>query len=121
MSVSWGLIPADNSFARNAASATDAPSHQQQPREPHQIEEREASATPNRRGNTRRRNDWRQGTLCTAWIITTSMAVLAIRGRNVIQHREWMLRSYTVTFAFVIFRLVVDMLNRFHGRPAQRP
>jgi hypothetical protein len=52
--------------------------------------------------------------LCTAWIVTTSMAVLAIRRRNVIQHREWMLRSYTVTFAFVVFRLSVGVLNRFH-------
>jgi uncharacterized membrane protein YozB (DUF420 family) len=52
--------------------------------------------------------------LCTAWLITTSMAVVAIRRRNVIQHREWMLRSYTVTFAFVIYRLSVDVLGRLH-------
>jgi hypothetical protein len=52
--------------------------------------------------------------LCTAWIVTTSMAVLAIRRRNVVQHREWMLRSYTVTFAFVTFRLFVDVSSRLH-------
>jgi uncharacterized membrane protein len=55
--------------------------------------------------------------LCTAWIITTSMAVLAIRRRNVIQHREWMLRSYTVTFAFVTFRLFADVLRGWHIAP----
>lgn len=48
--------------------------------------------------------------LCVAWVITTSMALLAIRRRNVIQHREWMLRSYAVTFAFVTFRFGVDTL-----------
>ena len=52
--------------------------------------------------------------LCTAWIITTSMAVLAIRRRNLIQHREWMLRSYTVTFAFVTYRILADALRGWH-------
>jgi uncharacterized membrane protein len=49
-------------------------------------------------------------TLCVAWVVTTAMAVLAIRRRNVIQHREWMMRSYAVTFAFVTFRFGVDAL-----------
>jgi uncharacterized membrane protein len=48
--------------------------------------------------------------LCVAWVITTSMAVLAIRRRNLLQHREWMMRSYAVTFAFVTFRIGVDTL-----------
>jgi uncharacterized membrane protein len=48
--------------------------------------------------------------LCVAWVVTTSMAVLAIYQRNVHQHREWMMRSFAVTFAFVIFRLGVDLL-----------
>lgn len=48
--------------------------------------------------------------LCVAWVVTTSMAVFAIRRRNVPQHREWMMRSYAVTFAFVTFRFGVDML-----------
>lgn len=48
--------------------------------------------------------------LCVAWVITTSMAVLAIRRRNLVQHREWMMRSYAVTFAFVVFRIGVDTL-----------
>ena len=49
--------------------------------------------------------------LCVAWVITTSMAVLAIRRRDVFQHREWMMRSYSVTFAFVTFRFGVDALT----------
>ena len=48
--------------------------------------------------------------LCVAWVVTTSMAVFAIRRRDVPQHREWMMRSYVVTFAFVTFRFGVDAL-----------
>jgi len=51
--------------------------------------------------------------LSTVWLITTSMAVLSIRRRNLIQHREWMVRSYTVTFAFVTFRIFADALGRW--------
>ena len=44
--------------------------------------------------------------LNVAWLLTTGMALYAIRTRRIQQHREWMLRSYTVTFAFVTYRLV---------------
>ncbi len=53
--------------------------------------------------------------LCVAWAVTTSMAVFAIRRRNVLQHREWMMRSYVVTFGFVVFRFGVDALVRWKG------
>lgn len=53
--------------------------------------------------------------LCVAWVITTTMAVIAIRNRNVVQHREWMMRSYAVTFAFVTFRFGVDALVAWQG------
>lgn len=43
--------------------------------------------------------------LAMAWVVTTSMAYYAIRTRRIEQHREWMIRSYVVTFAFVTFRL----------------
>jgi uncharacterized membrane protein len=56
-------------------------------------------------------------TLCVAWVVTTSLAVLAIRRRDVPQHREWMMRSFTVTFAFVTFRFGVDALTS-QGLPA---
>ncbi|HUQ09210.1 MAG TPA: DUF2306 domain-containing protein [Steroidobacteraceae bacterium] len=53
--------------------------------------------------------------LCVAWVVTTAMAVWAIRHRNVRQHREWMMRSYAVTFAFVTFRFGVDALINWQG------
>jgi heme/copper-type cytochrome/quinol oxidase subunit 3 len=44
--------------------------------------------------------------LALAWITTTSFAYIAIRKGIVEQHREWTIRSYVVTFAFVTFRAV---------------
>jgi uncharacterized membrane protein len=49
--------------------------------------------------------------LACAWIGTTGLAVAAIRRGNVAQHREWMVRSYVVTFGFVTFRAVSDGLG----------
>jgi hypothetical protein len=49
--------------------------------------------------------------LAIAWTITTGMAYLAIRRRAIEQHREWMIRSYVVTLAFVAFRAVVAGLS----------
>ena len=49
--------------------------------------------------------------LCVAWVLTTGMALYAIRTRRIEQHREWMLRSFTVTFAFVTYRLVSSWLR----------
>jgi hypothetical protein len=43
--------------------------------------------------------------LSLAWISTTSLAYVAIRRGLVDQHREWTIRSYVVTFAFVTFRV----------------
>jgi uncharacterized membrane protein len=51
--------------------------------------------------------------LCVAWVLTTSMALYAIRTRRIDQHREWMLRSYTVTFAFVTYRFASIWLERW--------
>jgi hypothetical protein len=51
--------------------------------------------------------------LCVAWVITTGMALYAIRTRRIEQHREWMLRSFTVTFAFVTYRLVSSWLRHW--------
>lgn len=47
-------------------------------------------------------------TLAIAWLATTGTAVYCIRRRNVVAHRQWMIRSYIVTFAFVTFRIVMD-------------
>ncbi len=39
-----------------------------------------------------------------AWVVTTTTAIAAIGRGFVEQHKEWMIRSYVVTFAFVTFR-----------------
>jgi hypothetical protein len=46
-----------------------------------------------------------------AWVLTTGMALYAIQTRRYEQHREWMLRSYVVTFSFVTFRLSVVLVG----------
>jgi uncharacterized membrane protein len=48
--------------------------------------------------------------LATAWVTTTAMAYVAIRKSLIEQHKEWMIRSYVLTFAFVIFRIVQPLL-----------
>ena len=42
--------------------------------------------------------------LATVWLITTGLAFLAITRHLYEQHKEWMIRSYVVTFGFVTFR-----------------
>ncbi len=47
--------------------------------------------------------------LDVAWVVTSGMAYgSALRGQFA-AHKEWMIRSYVVTFAFVLFRLMADM------------
>lgn len=47
--------------------------------------------------------------LAVAWFCTAAMAYVAVRKRNIAQHKEWMIRSYVVTFAFVIFRWLNEL------------
>jgi uncharacterized membrane protein len=49
-----------------------------------------------------------------AWVVTTTMAVVAIRRGLIEQHQEWMIRSYVVTFAFVTFRVLWSILAAAH-------
>jgi Predicted membrane protein (DUF2306) len=49
--------------------------------------------------------------LATAWVSTTTLAYLAIRRSLIDQHKEWMIRSYVVTFAFVTFRVIQPALQ----------
>lgn len=44
--------------------------------------------------------------LAFAWIATASMAYISVMRGRIQQHKEWMIRSYVVTFAFVLFRWV---------------
>jgi uncharacterized membrane protein YozB (DUF420 family) len=46
--------------------------------------------------------------LAAAWVTTAGMAYLAIRRGLVQIHKEWMVRAYVVTFAFVTFRVLND-------------
>jgi len=48
--------------------------------------------------------------LASAWILTTAIAWAAILRGRVEMHKEWMLRSYLVAFAFVTFRITTDLL-----------
>ena len=51
--------------------------------------------------------------LNVAWLVTTGMALYSIRTRRIQQHREWMLRSYIVTFAFVTYRLGEKLVRQW--------
>jgi hypothetical protein len=50
-------------------------------------------------------------TMAAAWMISTAMATVAICRRMIEQHREWMIRSYVVTFGFVFLRLTTSILD----------
>ena len=43
--------------------------------------------------------------LAIAWLYTTSKAFLSIRSKDIVQHEQWMIRSYAVTFAAVTLRI----------------
>ena len=48
--------------------------------------------------------------LAMAWLLTTGVAYAAILRGRVALHKEWMIRSYLVTFAFVSFRVMTEYL-----------
>ncbi|HEU5255331.1 MAG TPA: DUF2306 domain-containing protein [Vicinamibacterales bacterium] len=52
--------------------------------------------------------------LAVAWVTTTTLAYLAIKRSLTDQHKEWMIRSYVVTFAFVTFRVIQPALQAAH-------
>ena len=56
--------------------------------------------------------------LATAWASTTCMAYYAIRKGLVEIHKEWVVRAYIVTFAFVTFRVFSDYGPTSHLKPA---
>lgn len=55
--------------------------------------------------------------LASAWLVTTAMAYYSIRQRLVTLHKEWMIRAYVVTFAFVFFRILSDYSPMSRLRP----
>lgn len=44
------------------------------------------------------------------WAISAIMAFVSIKNKKVELHKDWMIRSYVITFAFVSFRFVEDIL-----------
>jgi len=60
--------------------------------------------------------------LAFAWITTASMAYISVMRRQIQQHKEWMIRSYVVTFAFVTFRwlnelpVAINLMQKFEER-----
>jgi hypothetical protein len=56
--------------------------------------------------------------LAASWASTTAMAYYAIRKGQVEIHKEWMVRAYVVTFAFVTFRVFNDYGPTSHLQPA---
>jgi uncharacterized membrane protein len=41
-----------------------------------------------------------------AWIVCTTAALITARNGQIVQHRQWMVRSYAVTFTFVSSRVL---------------
>lgn len=47
--------------------------------------------------------------LAVAWITTSFMAYYTIRKKQIESHRQWMVRSYIITFGFISFRWIMDL------------
>ncbi|NIK78313.1 uncharacterized membrane protein YozB (DUF420 family) [Paenibacillus castaneae] len=45
------------------------------------------------------------------WLGTTVIGIRHILRKNITAHRQWMLRSYAVTFVFVSFRIVLPIIQ----------
>jgi uncharacterized membrane protein len=41
-----------------------------------------------------------------AWVVCTTAALITARNRQIARHRQWMVRSYAVTFTFVSSRVL---------------
>lgn len=48
-------------------------------------------------------------TLSSTWLLTVLMAFRAIKQRRIESHKEWMIRGYVLTFAFVTIRYLTDL------------
>ena len=59
-------------------------------------------------------------TLAVFWLTASSMALVAIRGRLIQIHKEWMIRSYVLAFAFVNFRWWSDFPILSNGAYTER-
>ena len=59
--------------------------------------------------------------LAMAWLVTTAIAWAAIVRGRVALHKQWMVRSYLVTFAFVTFRVMTDNMPWLISRLGSSP
>lgn len=50
--------------------------------------------------------------LATLWLFMTSVAWLTIKRKNIQAHRLFMIRSYTLTLAFVFLRILSDLVYK---------
>ena len=58
-----------------------------------------------------------------AWMVCTTAAFITARNRQITQHRQWMARSYAVTFTFVssrVLNLCAALLEPSGRRPIRR-
>jgi uncharacterized membrane protein len=55
------------------------------------------------------------GTLALAWLYSTIRAYSAIRGKNILTHRQWMTRSYALCFAAVTLRIYLPLSTALMG------
>tara|TARA_R110002111_G_scaffold18_3_gene172 strand:+ start:38149 stop:38778 length:630 start_codon:yes stop_codon:yes gene_type:complete len=51
--------------------------------------------------------------LGVAWSTSSIMAFISIKNRKIDLHKEWMIRSYVLTLAFVTFRFIYDIIRSF--------
>lgn len=52
--------------------------------------------------------------LASLWLFMTTAAWITIKRRNVEAHRLFMIRSYTLTLAFVFLRILSDLVYKHH-------
>jgi len=48
------------------------------------------------------------------WVVCTLAALLTARNRHIVQHRQWMIRSYAMTFTFMTLRLLNPWPRYWH-------
>lgn len=52
---------------------------------------------------------WGFSLLALAWLFTGARALVAVRSRDFVRHREWMMRNFSLTFAAVTLRLYLPI------------
>ena len=59
--------------------------------------------------------NWGFFLLALAWLFTTGQGYVKIRQKNIEAHRQWMIRSYAVTFAAVTLRIWLGLFMQVLG------